>query len=323
MKNQIIKYFLFVLLTTNLAFGQHSEKFVKLIQKADSLYSIKDFDNGAKCYSLAFKLYNWKIIFPNFRYNAACLYALSNQQKKSFNELFLLAKKLNFCNYQQLLDDTDLNSLHQTKEWKKIIEIVKRNKEESNLKLNKTLITDLDSIYNDDQNYRLKSEEIEKKYGYNSNELKKIVKEINKKDSINQIKILKIFDKYGWPDPSTIGENGSGTIFLVIQHSSKEMRLKFLPIMRKAVKKGNAQGSDLALLEDRTAIDQGRKQVYGSQLSFDQEKKEIFFDINSIQNLKKINKKRHKLGMQPISEYLKHFNIEWANDKERLYPNKK
>jgi len=36
--------------------------------------------------------------------------------------------------------------------------------------------------------------------------------------------------------------------------------------MREAVKTGRANGSSLALLEDRVAIGEGRPQIYGSQL---------------------------------------------------------
>jgi len=43
--------------------------------------------------------------------------------------------------------------------------------------------------------------------------------------------------------------------------------------MREAKKNGKAEGRDLALLEDRIAIGQGRRQIYGSQIGNDNDTK--------------------------------------------------
>ncbi|MBK9289300.1 MAG: hypothetical protein IPN38_16860 [Flavobacteriales bacterium] len=42
----------------------------------------------------------------------------------------------------------------------------------------------------------------------------------------------------------------------MIQHSDQVTQEKYLPMMREAVKNGKAQGSSLALLEDRVALGQ-------------------------------------------------------------------
>jgi hypothetical protein len=49
--------------------------------------------------------------------------------------------------------------------------------------LNKELVAILDTIYLEDQNYRLKSEDLEKKYGWDSKEVKDLWKIINVKDA--------------------------------------------------------------------------------------------------------------------------------------------
>ena len=77
---------------------------------------------------------------------------------------------------------------------------------------------------------------------------------INEKDSINLIKIKKILDERGWLGADIIGGQGNSTLFLVIQHSDLETQLKYLPMMREAVKNGNANAISLAILEDRVAL---------------------------------------------------------------------
>jgi hypothetical protein len=66
-------------------------------------------------------------------------------------------------------------------------------------------------------------------------------------------------DKYGWLGADVVGGQGNSTLFLVIQHSDQATQEKYLPMMREAVKNGKAQGSSLALLEDRAALGQRQK----------------------------------------------------------------
>ncbi len=99
---------------------------------------------------------------------------------------------------------------------------------------------------------------------------------INEKDSINLIKIKKILDERGWLGSNIIGGQGNSTLFLVIQHSGLETEIKYLPMMREAVKEGNASADSLALLEDRVALRQGKRQIYGSQIGRDPETGEYY-----------------------------------------------
>ena len=106
----------------------------------------------------------------------------------------------------------------------------------------------LETIYQEGQKYRMEIKGIEEKYGWESDEMKAHWKIINKKDSINLIKVKRIIDERGWLGVDVIGNQGNSTLFLVIQHSDIETQENYLPIMRDAVKKGNARASSLALL---------------------------------------------------------------------------
>lgn len=128
--------------------------------------------------------------------------------------------------------------------------------------LNKELIAILDTIHQEDQKYREESQVLEKKYGWDSKEVKDVWKTINAVDSINLIKVEKILAEYGWLSADIVGEQGNRTLFLVIQHSPDyKVQQKYLPMMREAVKKGNADAKNLALLEDRVALGEGKKQI--------------------------------------------------------------
>jgi hypothetical protein len=85
---------------------------------------------------------------------------------------------------------------------------------------------------------------------------------IKEKDSINLVEVKTILKTYGWLGRDIVGLFANAALFLVIQHADPLTQKTYLPMMRKAVTKGNARGADPALLEDRVALNEGRKQRY-------------------------------------------------------------
>ena len=296
------------LLVFNFAFGQDHEKYSELIQEAWSLYKSKNFLQSGQKYSEAFVALGGKGVV-NDRYNAACSWALANQADSSFTQLFRIAEKGNYTNLGHITTDPDLNSLHNDERWSEVIEIVKSNKEKAEANLDKPLVAILDTIYQEDQKYRQQVEEIEEKYGWESDEMKAHWEIINEKDAINLIKIKKILDERGWLGTDVIGDQGNSTLFLVIQHSDLETQEKYLPMMREAVKKENAQASSLALLEDRVALRKGEKQIYGSQVGRDQETDEYY--VLPLIDPDNVDKRRAEVGLGTIQDYISNWGMMW------------
>jgi len=144
-------------------------------------------------------------------------------------------------------------------------------------------------------------------------EFNEIWKKILINDSINVEKIKIFLDTYGWLGESIIGEKGNKTLFLVIQHADIDTQVHYLPLMRNAVKNGNASPKHLAYLEDRILIRQGEKQIYGTQYAIDFETNE--YTVYPILDPENVDKRRAEIGLIPISEYLENCNIEWNLEK--------
>ena len=173
----------------------------------------------------------------------------------------------------------------------------------------KPLKKELISIYYDDQTIRQQFIEAQKKYGYEGKVVDSLGKIMVYKDSVNLIKIKRIISENGWLGKDKVGEQASNTIFLVIQHSDLKTQQHYLPLMRDAVKKGNADAGSLALLEDRTALGDGRKQIYGSQIGTDPTTKKQF--VLPLEDPENVDKRRAEVGLGPLSEYVKNWNIIW------------
>lgn len=176
-------------------------------------------------------------------------------------------------------------------------------------KFNKELSALLDTVYYEDQSGRLKIDSLQKQFGWKSEQVQSLVKTMMIRDSINLIRIKNIIDTYGWLGPDEVGKQGSQTIFLVIQHADSLTQVTYLPLMQEAVKKGKAQPQHLALLEDRVLTNQGKEQIYGSQVRTNESGKYEFFPIKDEAN---VNKRRASVGLQPLEEYAKYFNINYV-----------
>lgn len=110
-----------------------------------------------------------------------------------------------------------------------------------------------------------------------------------------------IIDTIGYPSIEKVGNEASDASWLIIQHSIGQpvfMR-KCLKLLEKAVRENKADPKNLAYLTDRTAVFEGRPQVYGTQFDWD-ENGELnphpFDDINSV------NERRKSIGLNSIEE---------------------
>jgi hypothetical protein len=305
---KITLIFAFILFST-LAFGQSiSQDYDNLVKIADSLYKAKDFKKSANKFSEAFKSNGWKG-YSEDRYNAACSWALAGVPDSAFFQLERIATKANYSDFVHISNDINLNSLHIDNRWNLLLEKVKQNKYKAEENLNKPMAATLDSIYIEDQTYRNQIDAIEKKYGWESKEMKNHWEIINEKDSINLIKVKNILDKYGWLGADVIGVQGNITLFLVIQHSDQTTQEKYLPTMRVAVKNGKAEGSNLALLEDRVALKQGKRQIYGSQIGRDTETQ--LYYVSPLEDPDNVDKRRAEVGLGPLADYVNYWQIKW------------
>lgn len=165
------------------------------------------------------------------------------------------------------------------------------------------------SIDESDQKYRNQIDETISHFGNNSKEAKELFKNMKTTDSLNLIQVEKILSKYGWLGAEKIGSQANTTLFMVIQHADLPAQLKYLPVMRTAVKQGNAKAASLALLEDRVALKQGKKQIYGSQVSWNMETNVSF--VAPLEDPDNVDKRRTAVGLPALADYLSEMGLDW------------
>jgi len=167
-------------------------------------------------------------------------------------------------------------------------------------------LLDIDEL---DQRYRNQMEETIARFGSDSKESKALFKNMKTTDSLNLIQVEAIINKHGWLGSDKIGSQANTTLFMVIQHAELPAQIKYLPMMREAVKKGNARASSLALLEDRVALKQGKKQIYGSQISWNMKTNESF--VAPLEDPDNVDLRRAEVGLPSLQAYLAEMDMKW------------
>ncbi len=296
--------------TTPFAYCQHPPAiYFHLVSVADSLHREKNFKEAAATYNSAFLAFKGKGLV-NDRYKAACTYARAGNIDSSFYNLFRIADKGGWSEYDFLITDSDLSDLHSDTRWNTLVNKVRKNKAELESHLNKPLAEELERIFNDDQKYRLMVDSAEKVNEKNSPRLDSLYKTIQSFDKKNLSRVTQLLDKFGWLGIDDVGRKGNQALFLVIQHSDPSTRKKYLPQMRDATERGKAASSELVLLEDRILLDEGKNQRYGSQVKFNSEKGT--YELYPIDNESGVNLRRQEMGLAPLEDYLRQWGIQYA-----------
>ncbi|TXI94543.1 MAG: hypothetical protein E6Q34_04515, partial [Burkholderiaceae bacterium] len=299
-----------IALTLSTAFAQDYQTHANAARMA---IEQKDYAAASKSFELAFKFNA-----SNYRdlYDAACVAALAGDQQRAF--LWLGASiEHGWSNLEHLTTDEDLISLHKDPRWQPLVIQLKQKNAELEKNYDQKLKTQLERIFNEDQGLRQQIDAVVKKHGYNSPEVRALWDEINQKDEANLREVEQILKEHGWLGPKQVGPRASQTIFLVIQHASAEARLKYIPLMRQAVKDKKANAGNLALMLDRINTEAGLKQIYGSQL---RGKEDGGYELFPIEDPDHLDQRRAEMDLDPIAGYIARWGLKWdlAQYKEEM-----
>ncbi|WP_438962206.1 DUF6624 domain-containing protein [Nonlabens sp.] len=127
-------------------------------------------------------------------------------------------------------------------------------------------------------------------------------------DESNLTVVEQIIEKCGMPTQESAGELGHTAIWLVIQHASATKRKQYFPMLLDAAKNGLLERQDIALMQDRMLMDDGKPQLYGSQVFMNEDGT---YELYELQDPEKVNARRIKMGMGPLHEYLSFFQLEF------------
>lgn len=108
---------------------------------------------------------------------------------------------------------------------------------------------------------------------------------------------------HGWPGISKVGLEGSRAAWLVAQHAIglPELQKEFLRLLKEAADMGEAPLKQVAFLSDRIRFNEGKPQIYGTVLDWDEDG-----ELNcELEDPEKVDERRAAVGLPPFGESLR------------------
>jgi hypothetical protein len=118
-------------------------------------------------------------------------------------------------------------------------------------------------------------------------------------DDRNLAALYKLIADYGLPTRALVGADGMKAFWLLVQHASTDLTLQKRVLGVIATGDSGIPPDQVALLDDRIAVAEGRPQKYGSQFHF--EGGELV--PSPIDDETHLDQRRAQMGLPPFSDY--------------------
>jgi hypothetical protein len=117
----------------------------------------------------------------------------------------------------------------------------------------------------------------------------------------NAARLATIIEQYGWPGISLVGEEGAWAAWLIAQHSigNPPFMRHCLSLLKQAVSNSEVISWQVAILEDRICMYEGKLQIYGTQF---QPSKNGELNPYPIENPESVNDRRLAVGLNTLEE---------------------
>lgn len=125
-------------------------------------------------------------------------------------------------------------------------------------------------------------------------------------DAENTERLRRILAAHRWPGRSLVGDQGSHHAWLIAQHADHDpaFQREALDLLTDAVGRGEARPRELAYLTDRVRVNEGRKQVFGTQMRPDENGMPV---PQPIEDPERLDERRAEVGLKPFDQYLRGF----------------
>lgn len=127
-------------------------------------------------------------------------------------------------------------------------------------------------------------------------------------DKIHTERMKEIVAEIGWPTISKVGVEAADISWILVQHIDRKVDLDFqercLQLM-KEVPANEVDPINIAYLEDRVRVNQGRGQLYGTQF-YQVDGKHV---LKTIEDEVNVNKRRAEMGMDTLQDQINMMNV--------------
>jgi hypothetical protein len=117
-------------------------------------------------------------------------------------------------------------------------------------------------------------------------------------DQKTTARMKEVVAAHGWPGKTLVGKDGAQAAWLLVQHADRDVAFQrmCLGLMEQAMRDGEAEPASYAYLVDRVAVNEGRKQTYGTQFAALDTPRPIEDEAN-------VDERRKAVGLDSLESY--------------------
>ncbi|MBA9006662.1 MULTISPECIES: DUF6624 domain-containing protein [Thermomonospora] len=116
-------------------------------------------------------------------------------------------------------------------------------------------------------------------------------------------RLMRIMDEHGWPVADEVGAEAARAAWLIAQHADRQLEVqrRALRLMERAVAEGRAGVRELAFLRDRVRVNEGRPQLYGTQIAGVRDGAPVPWPC---EDPERMDARRAEVGILPFAEHV-------------------
>ncbi len=130
----------------------------------------------------------------------------------------------------------------------------------------------------------------------------------------NEQELERLIAGKGWPRVGSVGKEAAMAAYLVTMHSHTGLQKKYLTTIKTMCEARELPWERYALIYDRSLFNENKPQRFGTHTKYNEQTKAE--ELYPLEDASKVNEWRKELGLPPLEEYLKQFNITFRPPKK-------
>ncbi|NBC05906.1 MAG: hypothetical protein GVY26_01785 [Bacteroidetes bacterium] len=121
--------------------------------------------------------------------------------------------------------------------------------------------------------------------------------------------VVSLIEQCGMPTRQEVSAEQLSAIWLALQHAPPPWQSKYIPLLEKSAERGDIAWSIIALMKDRALMDEGKPQVYGTQILNGQ--------LYELEAPAYVDQRRAEVGLGPLKTYLQRYGLTFDVEQKK------
>ena len=282
--------------------GASAQGLAVLAARADTAEQQQRFGDAAKIYEAAYAQSGFQPLMLALAAGDAARAGLADSAFRDLNR----AVDEGFLDDGYFTRDSDTFVLHRDARWPALEAKLLARRAALDSGLRQELLT----LADQDQASRQGVGEFMQRHGSSSREGDSALRALAAADAPRLERIKAIVAAHGWPGRRLVADDGAHAAWLLVQHAPFAYQQQVLPLLLAALRADDARAGDVALLQDRVLVGEGKPQLYGSQARYPVHPGPPVLD--SIADEACVDVRRASVGLGPLAEYLQTLGVTYV-----------